>query len=385
MFGRRYNLFTFAGFPIRIDASWFIIAVFITWSLAAGVFPRFFPGLSTFAYWMMGIAGALGLFAAIVVHELSHAITARHFGLPMSGITLFVFGGVSEMTDEPPNAKAEFWVAVAGPIASVIIAAGCYGLYVAGKAGGVATSVVGVIAYLAWINAILVVFNVIPAFPLDGGRVLRAILWAWKKNIKWATKVASSVGSGFGIAMIVIGFLAVIRGAFIGGLWWVLIGLFLRSAARQSYQQLLVRQALEGEPIRRFMHNEVTAVSPDISVSTLVEEYVYRRHYKLYPVVDQEDLIGCVSTRDIQNVPREDWGNTTVRNILQPCTPENTVEPDENAANALTKMNREGRSRLLVAEGSHLAGILTLKDLLRFISVKSELDGHDAPPRALAS
>lgn len=374
MFGRRFKLFTLLGFEVRIDLSWIIIAGLVTWSLAAGLFPYRYHNLTPETYWLMGVIGAAGLFVSIILHEFCHSIVARHFGMQMKGITLFIFGGVAEMGDEPPNAKAEFLMAIAGPISSFVIAGICYLIYRAGMEGGWPTPVNGVTWYLAYINAILAVFNLLPAFPLDGGRVLRSILWGWKQNIRWATRVSSGIGATFGVGLIVLGIFQVISGNFIGGMWMFLIGMFLRGAAQMSYQQLMVRQALEGEPVRRFMNANPVTVPNSITVKELVEDYIYKYHYKMFPVMEGDKLVGCITTRQVKEVPREQWDRETIRELAQSCSPENTVTPGTDAIKALARMNQTGVSRLLVVEDGRLVGLVTLKDLLDFFSLKVELE-----------
>jgi Zn-dependent protease/CBS domain-containing protein len=380
MFGRRFELFKLFGFPVRVDLSWLVIAVLVTWSLAAGLFPAWYPDRSATMYWLMGVVGALGLFASIVVHEFAHALVARRQGMPMRGITLFIFGGVAEMQDQPPSARAEFLVSIAGPLVSMVIASVCFGLSTVAQYAGWPTELTGIFAYLAFINAVLVAFNLLPAFPLDGGRVLRSALWKWKGRLSWATRVSSEVGSGFGTALFILGLVSILGGSFVGGVWWILIGLFLRSAAKTSYQQLQIRQALEGEPVERFMGDSPVTVSPTASVAALVNDYVYRHHHKLYPVTDNGELRGCVSTEEIKAVPRAEWEDKTVDEIALPCTRDNTVQPDTDAVEALAKMRRTGRSRLMVVDDGQLVGMLTLKDLLSFISFKIDLEDETARP-----
>lgn len=384
MFTRRFKLFTLLGFPIYVDLSWFVIAVLITWSLATGLFPMFYKGLPTATYWWMGLAGAIGLFTSIIAHELGHSVVARQFHSPMRGITLFIFGGVAEMSEEPRSAKAEFFIAIAGPIVSVVIAVLCYA---AGKFGEtvLATPVVGVLWYLAVINIVVVAFNLIPAFPLDGGRVLRSILWHVKGSLAWATRITSTLGSWFGLFLIALGVVTFISGNFIGGMWQFLIGMFLRSAAQMSYQQVLIRQALQGEPVERFMRQEVITVPPFATVEQLVKDYVYTHHHKMFPVTEKGALLGCVTTRDIQQVPHEEWSRRTVGEICSPCSKQNTICRNADAMHALDKMNRQQASRLMVVENGHLEGILSLKDLLKFISLKIELEEGGAEANELAS
>lgn len=377
MFGTRIPLFRLLGIEIRLDLSWILIALLITWTLAGGVFPAWYPNLDPVVYWTMGIVAAAGLFASIVLHELAHAAVARRDGLPIDGITLFVFGGVAEMGAEPPSPGAEFRMAIAGPIASLVIALISYVIGMAGAVLGAGTPFTGVFAYLAIINTILAVFNMVPAFPLDGGRILRAALWAWRGRLGWATRITSNIGSGFGIALIALGVLSVLSGNFIGGMWWFLLGLFVRAAAQMSYRQVAIRQGLEGIPVRRIMTDRPVAVPSSITISEFVEEHVYRFHFKHYPVLDDGRLIGCVGLRDVKDVPRERWAETQIAAVMRPCSRDNTTTPEADALAALATMNRTQNGRLLVVEGEQLRGIVTLKDMLRFLSIKLDLAGED--------
>lgn len=378
MFGPRFHLFTIFGFRVGVDLSWFIIAVLVAWSLAEGWFanPDVYPMLvdQPGVRWSMGIIGALALFGSIVLHELGHAKVAETQGVPMKGITLFIFGGVAEMTQEPPSAKAEFLVAIAGPIVSVIVGLICLGAWYAGQTAEWPVSVTAVLAYLGIINLVLVAFNMIPAFPLDGGRVLRSILWAAKKNLKWATRVTSRIGAGFGILLMILAVVQLLAGNFIGAMWWFLIGMFLRAAAQMSYQQLLIRRALEGEPVSRFMNPTPIAVQPDQTLDRVVHDYLYRYHHKLWPVVDNGDLRGCLTLDRIKEVPQDRWDDTHVRDLLQTCDDANTIEHDRDAMEALTVMRNNDRSRLMVTDHGQLVGMVTLKDLMSFFSLKVELE-----------
>lgn len=380
MFGKSIQIFKLFGFSVKVDASWLLLAFLITWTLAKGLFPYYYEKeFSSVTYWWMGVAGAVGLFLSIVLHELSHSVVARSFGLPIKGITLFIFGGVAEMDEEPPNAKAELFMALAGPIASIGLAGAFMGLEQLGNVSGWPAYTTAVLDYLAWINLILAAFNLVPAFPLDGGRVFRSILWKWQKNIRKATKTASRVGSGFGMLLIILGVFVFLQGNLIGGIWWFILGMFLRNASRGSHQQLLIRQALSGEKVERFMNEDVVTVSPDASVEDLVENFVYRHHFKLYPVVDEGRLVGCVTTRDVKEVPKEAWSEKRVRDIAQECSDENSIGVDEDAMKALTRMSQKGISRLMVLRDGELAGILSTKDLMQFLRLKMDLEPDEEP------
>jgi len=375
MFENRISLFSLFGFKVKLDVSWFVLAVLITWSLAKGVFPSYYGGFGNATYWWMGAAGAAGLFVSIVFHEFFHSLIARLYGMPMRGITLFIFGGVSEMEEEPPSAKIEFIMAIIGPVSSLALSGIFYGLLYISKASRLPESISGVLAYLSVINVVLAGFNLVPAFPLDGGRVLRSILWGIKKNLRWATHVASSLGAMFGLLLVVLGVANFIAGNFIGGLWYFLIGMFIRNASKMSYRQLIIRNALAGERVERFMKTEPITVEPNLTVSELVKDYFYKHHYKMYPIVEAGKVTGCVTTRQIRQIPHNLWDNYKVKDIAQPCTKENSILIHTDAVQALSQMSSTGNSRLMVLDGKKLAGIVTLKDLLKFLALKIDLEG----------
>lgn len=236
----------------------------------------------------------------------------------------------------------------------------------------------GVVEYLSFLNFLLAGFNLLPAFPLDGGRMLRAAIWGAKGDLRRATRIASRIGAGFGWVLVVLGAWRFILGDVIGGMWWFLIGLFLRGVAAASYRQMLVREVLSGESVRRFMNEAPVTVPASASVEDFVENYVYRHHFKLFPVVNDSRLVGCVEAKSVKGLPREEWGRRTVEEITRACSEENSVGPDADAMKALSLMKRTGNSRLLVADDGRLEGILALKDMMRFLSLKLELEDEGA-------
>jgi CBS domain-containing protein len=237
--------------------------------------------------------------------------------------------------------------------------------------------VLGVVRYLALINGLIAVFNLIPAFPLDGGRVFRAALWHWKGDFRWATRIAARVGETFGFLMIAFGVVNILTGNFVGGMWWFLIGLFLRAAAGASHYQLLTRRIFEGEPVRRFMSVDPVAVAPEISIRRFVEDYVYEYHYDLFPVAERERLIGCVASRQVKAVPRDEWNRHTIAEIMEPCTRENMIDAETDAVKAISIMRQSGNSRLMVVENDRLVGIVALKDMLELFALKMDLEGPE--------
>jgi Zn-dependent protease/CBS domain-containing protein len=381
MFGTRWRLFRLLGIPISLDASWLIILALLTLSLASGyptLLHEFFPGarqeLPAYGYWIMGLVTALAFFGCILLHELGHAVVARSRGMPIRGITLFLFGGVAELGDEPPSAGTEFVMAIAGPLVSVVLAIAFAVLAAVGFQGGWPHAVVIVLGYLAAINALVLVFNLVPAFPLDGGRVLRSLLWAATGNVRRATYWASLAGRAFAWFLIGWGILDLFAGDWLGGVWIGLIGLFLNSAAQGSYQQVLVRQALQGEPVRRFMNASPIVVTPSLDLLHWVEDFVYRYHHRAFPVVTDGRLEGVVTTRALGGVPRSEWAYHTVGEVMAKDLGTVTIGADADALEALSKMQRTGSSRLLVTDKDRLVGLVSLKDLLHFLNLKLELE-----------
>lgn len=375
IFTHRVRLISLFGFNVWIDASWLLLGALITWTLAKSVFPGLAPALAPATYWVMAVAATAGLLISIVLHELAHSLVARRYGMPIRGITLFIFGGVAEMDSEPPSPKSELLMAAAGPAASLLLAAAFFLCVAIARAWSGPDALQWSLWYLGYINGLLALFNLVPAFPLDGGRILRAILWMWRGDLAGATRVAAGAGNLFGIALIVFGVLGVITGDFIGGMWRFLIGMFLRGAAAASYQDAIARTALGGVPVSRIMKQEPIAVPPDISVAEFIEEFVYRRHHRSFPVTRQGLLEGCVGTEQAAKVDRSAWARTSVREIMRPCSDAELVHSDTPALEALVQMRRHGLSRLWVVEDGRLIGVLSLRDMMELLSAKLELDG----------
>jgi len=374
MFRNKTTLFKLLGFSVSIDASWVIILFLVVWSLAKGLFPSYYPDLAQLTYWLMGLVGAVGLFVSIIIHEFSHSLIARKHGLAIRGITLFIFGGVAEMTEEPETPKSEFFMAIAGPIASLMLSLLFALVYQAGDKLGWPTPAMGIIGYLSAINMLLVVFNLVPAFPTDGGRILRSVLWWIRDDIYWATRLASRISLIFATAIIFVGFVSLVSGNFIGGLWWILIGSFLFNAAGASYRHLLTERSFGGKTVRYFMNPEPVTVPSNITLQTFVEKYLYHYHFKMFPVVEGGSVTGIITVQDIKSVPREEWPRLSIGSLMQPQTPDNTVAADAPVKQALNQMNILGLSRLLVLDHERMVGIITLKDLLEYLALKMELE-----------
>jgi Zn-dependent protease len=376
----RWTLLRLFGFEIRFDLTWLILLALIVWSLSAGYFPEAYGELSEGTYLWMAVIGAIGMIASIVIHELSHSLVARRFGMTIRGITLFAFGGAAELEDEPPTARAEFLMAAAGPAMSLVLALLFWLLAGALAASAVPTPFVAVVRYLAGINVILALFNCVPAFPLDGGRMLRAALWGWRGDMRWATRIAANLGGAFGVGLILIGIVNAFSGNLVGGMWYALIGLFVRAAAASAYQQLVTKQVLGHMPVDSIMTRAVVTAPPEASIADLVDHYFLARNLKLVPVVAGDTVIGVVDVRAAKAVPRQEWETRRIADIMTALSPDSTIRLGADAGAALAQMQRTGQARLLVMDGARLAGILSLSDMLRMISLRLDLD-PPAPPR----
>lgn len=377
MFGKRFNFLTFAGIKIGIDISWFFIAILMTWTLAAGYFPYFYPGFTEGMYWLMGLIGMLGLFLCVTLHELGHAMVAKHYKLPIEQITLFVFGGVAEIKKEPQTPKVEFLMAAAGPAVSIVLAGILWAAALLGKQWGWPSPLIAVTGYLAFINIAIVAFNLVPAFPLDGGRIFRAILWASKKNFEWATRVASRIGKIFGLFLIFFGVFSLFTGNFLTGFWLIILGFFLQNAATSSQTQTYISRQLRGAQVARFMTKDPICVPPNITIKEFVEAYVYQSYHHFYPVADRDVLQGYISLKEVKSLPHEEWKNTLVKTLMVPVSQFKTVSPETSSLEALSIMNESNVPILLVVKADRIVGILTTQDLFKMIAIKFELEGSD--------
>jgi len=374
MNGRNLKIATIFGIPIKVNASWILIFLLVSWTLAVGYFPSDYPGLGKSTYWLMGIISALLLFVSILIHELSHSYVVLKYNIPMHGITLFIFGGAAEMTEEPRNPRQEFTIAIAGLIASFILGIFFLFLFFMTKIYYPNPAFLGIFKYLAIINFILIGFNILPGFPLDGGRILRAVLWHIKGNLREATRIASNVGSTFGGILIFFGLLNALFGNFISGLWFIFIGFFLMNAARMSYQQLIARQLLEGIPVSKVMSTDVKSVPSHISVEDLVNDHFFKCFYHGFPVVDEGKLVGMVTIQDVKKVPREKWKETKVSEIMKTDIDKLIVAPEEDAIRALSIMSKYKVGRLPVLDKGKLVGIIARRDFMQCLEIKVELD-----------
>lgn len=372
---KRVTLFRFFGFNVKADTSWFFLAVLISWTMSSYIYPSLFPGQSQDTYQFMGVATVGGLLFSIIAHEVAHAVIAEYYQMPIDNITLFIFGGVAEMTGEPSSPKGEFFMAIAGPTMSALMAlffwamGDLYGRYV--EAGAAAK----VLDYLGTINILIAAFNMVPAFPLDGGRALRALIWHGKNNIVIATRVASEAGAVFAYGLIAYAcYRIVMHNDLLAGMWWGVLGLVLHGSGAHALRQMESRSLLGAETVARFINAHVTAVPPDLTVSDLVDHYINKHYQKSMPVVDRGALVGIISLKSVLALDRHKWHWLHVASVMEPLTPSTAVPPDFNAADALEIMQKNGREQLLVASDGRLLGVVTLRDLASYLAVTMKID-----------
>jgi Zn-dependent protease/CBS domain-containing protein len=370
--GGTVRVLTIRGIPINVHVSWLVIYGLITWTLAVGYFPRALPDLPAAAYWANGLLAAFLLFVSVLLHELSHSLVAMAHGLSVRGITLHVFGGVSHLEDEPPSPRAEFLIAVVGPVTSFAIAAVLWAISAAGLVQPAWAQ--AVVAYLVLVNVAVGVFNLVPGFPLDGGRLLRAALWKWKGTLGQATYIASRVGVAFAFVLMALGVWQIFGGAVLGGFWFILIGVFLRGAADASYSQMALREALARLPVRDIMTREVVTVRPEATVEQLADAF-WSHHVTSFPVVDGDAVRGIASVQQVHAVPPEQRTQRQVSDLMRPLTDELTVGPDDSVFDALGKATRNQVGRLAVLKDSRLVGYLSLKDITHVLALRGLPDG----------
>lgn len=373
-------LFSVLGIRVVAHYSWFAIAALIVWALTVGWFPRVLPGRPLAHYITLGIITAFFFFASVLVHELMHSVVAVKSGIPVRRITLFLFGGVAEIFSEPPDPRTELRVALAGPAASAIIAAGCW---IAVVLMGDETARPGLqlaLAYLAVANTVLLGFNLLPGMPLDGGRVLRAILWQTTGSLRRATRIASTAGQAIAGLIVLLGIaVALFGGNVFTGLWIIFIALFLRQAADTGYRQLLMREALRGVRLASVMTPDAVTVPPDITLSELIESYVLRYHFTSYPVVAEGRPIGLITISSVKQIGRERWGTALVGEAMVPIAQGTSLSPDDDIPTALSRMTATGQSRLPVIDTSgELVGIVSRRDIIGYLQIRSDLSSDSA-------
>lgn len=354
------------GINLILDYSWFAIFILITLALSFGQFPRFLPGLSVTKYAVLGVVTSVLFFASVLIHEFMHSIVAMRYGMSIEGIRLMLFGGVSEIHEEPHSPQAEFTMAIVGPLSSLVLGAIFYGIYFARDFASLSPLIVAPALWLGYINVLLGVFNLLPGFPLDGGRVLRSVIWWRTDDIKKSTRIASGFGRYLAYFMILGG----IVGSFLGYfslIWFALIGFYLLRAAETSYQQLILQDALQHVEVRKAMTVNPETIDPDMSISELVEDHFVRHPWVVYPVVKDSQILGIVTKNSVDSIPKESWGSKSAADIMQPLNNSFVVDPDSTIADALEKISENEQNAMLVIREGKLIGILGKVDIRKVI------------------
>lgn len=364
------RLFRIAGIDIGIHYTWLLIFVLLSWSLAQGFFPLWYPEWNTVTYWITGVVAALLLFGSVLVHELAHSLVAQSRGMTVSSITLFVFGGVSNLEDEPEKPKIEFIMSIVGPLSSLALAGIFWGLLQI--VGDQQSPVAATFSYLALINALLAGFNLLPGFPLDGGRVLRAILWNRTGNLVKATNIAATVGRFIGWGFIGFGLFQVFAGNFIGGIWFAFIGWFLSSSADAGRREISLRKQLSGVQVKEVMATNAMLISPDTSVAELVSNIFRKQHGRAVPVCQNDQVMGIVTVTDVKELPQEKWEETAVKEIMT-SEPLYSVTPDDDLNTALRLITKHDINQVLVLRGDECAGLMSRSDILTHLQLSQEL------------
>jgi Zn-dependent protease/CBS domain-containing protein len=364
-----WQLGTIMGIPIRVHYSWLLVFGLITWSLSTQYFPAAAPELPQASYWIKGVLAALLLFGSVAFHELAHSWVARRYGMNISGITLLIFGGVAELEGEVPHPRAEFRIALAGPLSSLFLAVVFFLLTRRTGAGPQA-----LFFYLAQINLILGIFNLIPGFPMDGGRILRSAIWNRKKDFFYATRKASGIGSKIGLFFIFFGIFSVF-GRMPGGLWLMLIGWFLYTAAQASYQQATLQQNLSGVKVRDILTRDIVTLPSTTSLEEAVNAFFLKQGYGGYPVMEKGSFLGFVTLKEIKNIRREEWPTVRISEVTVPHDKKWEASLEDEAMKALELMIREDKGRIAVMDRGVLVGMITRNGIARYLQIKKEMAG----------
>jgi Zn-dependent protease/predicted transcriptional regulator len=369
MFSNAIQLFSINGFKIRLDPSWFIIAALVIWSLSQQYFPSILPGASQTTYFIMSLVAMLCFFASLLLHELAHSVVARSFGVEIKNITLFIFGGVAELESEPQSATAEFTIALAGPAMSLSLAFGFWVLAQVSSIAYPAEAPTLVLSYLALLNLILAIFNLVPAFPMDGGRVLRAYLWHRSGDILSATETAAKSGRTVAYLLMAFGLWSLFQGAVVTGLWQLMIGGFVLMAARSSYQTQLARLAFDHKSVRDLMTENPITVGPEVTLSEFVNKIMLQSGVSFVPVVDAGMLLGHMGPAVLSAIDRENWGSIRVGDVFSGLDDASAVAPDVSVQDLIALIGKTGRRKFMVVDDHKLLGVISLSDLSHYLQV----------------
>jgi Zn-dependent protease/predicted transcriptional regulator len=372
MFRSSIKLFKVFGIEIRLDYSWFIIFALFAYYFGFSYFPSVLPGVNAGIIAIVTIITVLLFFTSVLIHEMSHSLVARSRGTNVERITLFLFGGMAQIEKEPDNPYSEFIMAIAGPAASFVLSF-LFGMI--WLASGQYAVIREPARYLTLINIILGVFNLLPGFPLDGGRVLRSIIWKVTGNLKRATYIASTAGRVIGFMIIAVGIFFFFTGNFLNGVWLSFIGWFLQSSAHMGYRQMVFETSIKGVKVKDVMNEDIVMVDKALTLQEIVDDYFMRYRFGRFPVVDDYEngkFIGIISLNDVKGIDRGEWDQTKVGDIVRTVTENEKVNDSMEISDAIKKMSKNNLSHLVIMSGDKLKGIITKSDVMRFIKLRSE-------------
>jgi len=359
------------GISLRLNYTWFIVFVLVTWALTTQYFPTAFPHWQWPTSLLAGVVTSLLFFGSVLAHELMHSVVARSTGIDVHSITLFIFGGVAHMSEEPRQPKDELRIALAGPLTSVALGAMFWVIYF--LLGDHWELAAGISYWLGLINIFLAAFNLIPGFPLDGGRVLRSILWWRSQNLRRATRTASNIGRGVGYLFIFGGVFFIFQGLWLNGLWLALIGWFLENAAVGSYRQVSLQDMLQGHTASEVMTRDCPIMDPDLTVERLVNDHILTTARRCFPIAAGNRIMGLVTIHNIRALPRDQWPTTTLRQTMTPLDRLKSVSPDEDLSTVMRALTEEDINQVLVVNNGNILGIIARDNLLNFINIRAEL------------
>ena len=369
--GNSFQIGRIFGISIRIDYSWFVVFALVAWSLGVHYFPHIYIDWSSATYWFMGIITAIIFFGSVLAHELAHSLVSRARGVPVKSITLFIFGGVAKISEEPKRPGSEFWMALAGPATSIGIGLFFGALYlISGRSG---TPIGALAAWLSYINLFVAAFNLIPGFPLDGGRILRSIIWKITGNLKTATRIASSIGRIVAYMFIFWGVWTVLSGNWLGGIWIAFIGWFLENAASSSYRQLAMREMLQGVEVSEIMMRDCPRLPKELTLDELVHEQILHTTRRCFPVVDGNQVLGIITLHNLEGIPQDEWQNTKVGDVMTRLDDLKKLHSNDDLYTAMQHMTEEGVNQLPVVEDDQLVGMIARDNLMGFLNARAEL------------
>ncbi len=368
-----FKLFRVLGIPIYVNYTWFIVFSLVVYTLAVSYFPYLGPYYEPWVRWIMAFIAAIILFSSILLHELSHSYVAQKQGIRIKSITLFVFGGIAQMVGECRSPAGEMKIAAAGPALSLFISGIFWTIVFVFKRDMATSPVLAISYFLAYTNMMLAVFNLIPGFPLDGGRMLRAFIWKRTSNLSKATLITSRIGKGFAILLIIGGLWDLLHGVFISGLWLIFVGMFLQQAADEGYRQTLLHRTLSSVKIRNIMVSPVIVVNDNMPLDHIVNDFFFRYRYNSFPVVSGDNIAGIISIHDIKVVEKEKWPYTMVRDIMHTEIAAFSISPESGALEALDKMIDTHRGRLVVLEDTRIVGMISQRDIMQMLKLKADL------------